>query len=173
VTWDRALSQIMFQAGNVILVTSLMDEAFPDYTQAIPTAFDTTFTLNRRDLVRMLRAFKLISQDGCVKLSYHTSGVVKFEAKSEELGDVDNALQTSVSGNAGEMLLNVHLLTDVIENVCASSLLFELSGPVEPLVIVPTGRNDCVSVLMPMVRRDSETYLTDRKDPFDGNTTCL
>jgi DNA polymerase III sliding clamp (beta) subunit (PCNA family) len=151
IVWDKILSRILFQAGPVCLVTPLINETPRDYARAIPSSFTTTFDLAHHEVLQMLKAFVPFCRNSILKLCYHKSGVVKFEAESEEF-DGECVLETDVSGQDGEMLLNMRLLANILNNVEAPSLTISVAGPTDPVLIVPTGRTDYVSVLMPMSR---------------------
>jgi DNA polymerase III subunit beta len=152
IVWDKDRSRIMFQAGHVSLVSRLVEGYFPNIAYAIPASHATVFSLTRSDLVQMLKAFKPFCRESANRLclSYQTSGLVVFQAQSEDLGNGENILTTAVEGPSGEMTINMQLLEYIVQNVRGESFQFCLSGKVKPGVIVPVGRDDCLTVFMPI-----------------------
>jgi DNA polymerase-3 subunit beta len=152
VAWDTDRARAVFQAGTVSVLTRLVEGSFPAYTAALPKTSATTFQLGRKDLEQILAAFKPIASDSSniLKLAYSTSGLLAFHAESEDLGDVDDAVETTVEGPDGQIIFNARYLADVRKFVSTESFTFFLSGEQHPGLVVPTGRKDYSFVLMPM-----------------------
>ena len=55
--------QVLFQVGDVELVTRLVDGKYPDYRKLIPANFATQATLKRADLVNVTKVSSLFARE--------------------------------------------------------------------------------------------------------------
>jgi DNA polymerase-3 subunit beta len=151
ITWNQKLSQVIFQAGPLTVVSRLIEGTFPKYSQAIPKEHRTVFTLGRKDLEQILKAFLPFAKDSSNMLKvFYTGESVTFLAESEDLGSVRDELSTIIEGEDGHIILNIVYLSEMLKAVQAQCFTFFLSGEARPALIVPLGRDDYQYVLMPM-----------------------
>ena len=151
ITWNEKLSQVVFQADALTLVSRLIEGTFPNYAAAIPKQHATTFTLGRKDLEQIIKAFVPFARDSSNILKVFYAGEqVSFLAESEGLGSVRDELPAVIEGNDGHIIFNILYLSDVLKAVSDECFTFFLSGEARPAVIVPLGRDDYQYVLMPM-----------------------
>lgn len=152
VAWDKSRARAVFQAGQVQLLTRLVEGTYPDYAAIIPKAHKTALTLERKQLEQVLQAFKPFAKDSenILKMSFTVWGAVAFHAESEGLGEADDELEADVDGEDGQIIFNLQLLADVLKFVPAETFTFYLSGPDKPGLILPAGRKDFGYTLMPM-----------------------
>lgn len=151
ITWNKDLSQVIFEAGALTVVSRLVEGTFPNYAAAIPKQHATVFTLGRSDLEQIIKAFLPFAKDSSNMLNLFYAGEqVSFLAESEDLGSVRDELPAIIEGEDGRIIFNILYLQDVLKSVAAQCFTFFLSGETRPAVIVPLGRNDYQYVLMPM-----------------------
>ena len=55
--------QVLFKAGDVELVTRLIDATYPDYRKLIPTSFTTTATVNRDEFIAITKVSSLFARE--------------------------------------------------------------------------------------------------------------
>jgi len=77
-------------------------------------------------------------------------GEVMIVGRSAERGDNEGMIDASVEGEAIEVAFNIRYLIDVLNVVGSERVILESNGSAHPGVIRPEGRDDFVSVIMPM-----------------------
>jgi DNA polymerase-3 subunit beta len=147
--WDK--ERACFTCGNLRLVARLIEGHYPKYQAALPATHKTTFTLQRSELLSLLAAFRPFTRDdsNILKLSYAAEGVT-FAARSDEMGEVSEALAMAVTGEDGYALFDAEYIADVLKNVAEESFTFSVSGYGHPCLMTPVGRDDYQALVMPM-----------------------
>lgn len=150
-------NQIIFDMGDIVLVSQLIDGNFPDYTPIIPTGFNTRAVLGRADFHKACRTADIFARE-----SSHTARVsiepgdeltpahAIIKATSVETGDNVARIDASVSGEPVEIAFNVKYMTEVLNVIDTPQVALETKSPMEPGVIKPVGDTDFVHIIMPM-----------------------
>ena len=154
VAWDRACAHVVFQAAEVQFTARLVEGTYPNVRAVIPVTHTSSFTLPRKQLEQILKAFKLIARESSniLNLVYQPRGVVTFRAESEDFGEVEDELEVAVNGPEGNIIFNIQYLADMLRFISAQEFIFYLSGANQPVVVVPDGCETYRYVLMPMSR---------------------
>jgi len=155
IMWDKARSQAVFQAGLVQVATRLIEGTFPTYEAIIPKASTTSFTIPRKDLDQIIKAFKPFAQDDANRftLSYNREqGTVGCLAESADLGEAYDEIKVPIEGEDGHIILNIRYLLDLLKHVPVDAFVFKLTTESKPGLVTPLGREDYCFVLMPMSR---------------------
>ncbi|MEM7112633.1 MAG: DNA polymerase III subunit beta [Chloroflexota bacterium] len=150
-------NQIIFDMGDIVLVSQLIDGNFPDYTPIIPTGFNTRAVLGRADFHKACRTADIFARE-----SSHTARVsiepgdeltpshAIIKATSVETGDNVARVDASVAGEPVEIAFNVKYMTEVLNVIDTPQVALETKSPMEPGVIKPVGDTDFVHIIMPM-----------------------
>ena len=77
-------------------------------------------------------------------------GEVMIVGRSAERGDNEGMIDAAVEGESMEVAFNIRYLIDVLNVVDSERVILESNGAAHPGVIRPEGRDDFVSVIMPM-----------------------
>lgn len=148
------VNHVIIRAGNIELVSQLIDGNFPDYRQIVPKKFTITSQVDRSELIQACRQASVIARDGnsSVRLCVQPSqiGVV---AQAEQTG----ALETNVTANTvfdgGENLditFNVNFLREALESMTTKNVFLRINAVNTPMMITPEGDEDYTCVLMPL-----------------------
>ena len=151
--WSRDRKHIVFQAGLVQVVSRLSEGIFPDYQSVIHTRYTTSFTVFRKDLDQIVKAFKQFAQDNAniFTLSYSRNlGRVGCLAVSNTVGEAYDEINVPIDGEDGCIMFNIRYLMDVLKYVQVDSYCFNVTTEHGPGFILVEGRNDYLYVLMPM-----------------------
>ena len=149
--------QAIFRAQDVELVSQLIDGNFPDYQQLIPDSYTTRTVLATDAFLNACRAAQVFARDAAyaARLSIKPGngsdqGSVEVTANAAETGSNESVVEAIVEGDAVEIAFNVRYLTDVLRVIDAPNVALETNGEASPGVIRPVGREDFISVIMPM-----------------------
>ena len=149
--------QAIFRAQDVELVSQLIEGTFPDYQQLIPDSYTTRTVLSTDAFLNACRAAQVFAREAAyaARLSIRPSngsdqGSVEVSANAAETGSNESVVEATVEGEPLEIAFNVRYLTDVLHVIDTPNVALETNGSASPGVIRPVGRDDFISVIMPM-----------------------
>ncbi len=149
--------QVIFHHGNVELVSQLIEGAYPDYTSIIPKGYVTRTVMSTAEFRKACKTSDIFAREAShtarLKIkpgSDLTPGQVVVSATAAETGDNVAELDASVEGGPIDIAFNIKYLVDVLNVIDAPNVALETSSPTSPGVIRPVGRDDFLTVIMPM-----------------------
>jgi len=149
--------QVIFHHGNVELVSQLIEGAYPDYTNIIPKSYATRTVMSTAEFRKACKTSDIFAREAShtarLKIkpgSDLTPGQVVVSATAAETGDNVAELDASVEGGPIDIAFNIKYLVDVLNVIDAPNVALETSSPTSPGVIRPVGRDDFLTVIMPM-----------------------
>ncbi|HEX6796540.1 MAG TPA: DNA polymerase III subunit beta [Ktedonobacterales bacterium] len=153
-------NQVLFQAGDVNLVSNLIAGQFPNFEAILPKTAATRASLPTGEFRQAAKTAALFAQTNAniVRLKVESGeggavmpGAVTLLATADELGDATTTIDAAVDGNGLEIIFNVKYLTDVLSVIDGGDVALELNTPQQPGVVKPVGQDDkYVYVIMPM-----------------------
>lgn len=147
-------NQAAFVVENMYVVSRLIDGSFPDYKQIIPKNFQTTATILKNDLVNSIKISNIFSDSlNQVKLNVDVKNKsLKIESKNSEVGEYNDQINTSVSGENIELNFNSRYIIDCIQSIPSDSLSLNFGGIGKPLLITGSTDKSFLYIVMPMNR---------------------
>ncbi len=149
--------QAIFNLGNVVLVSQLIEGQFPDFAMVIPRQHTTRVVVETAELARATRMAQVIArQDNQVVRLQATPGDegnpadVTVSATSAETGSSKTQIEAAVEGASSEILLDGRYLSQAVAAVATPQLVLEMSGRDRPVAIKTGGEDDFVHIIMPM-----------------------
>jgi DNA polymerase-3 subunit beta len=153
-------AQIAFRAEQTEVVSRLIAGQYPDVQQIIPGSYRTRAVLDRHQLTQAIRlaAYFAPAATDVVKVqidagSDQAPGRLTISATAAEIGENHTVREGIISGEGGQILLNVGYVADVLHAITTSHLALELQNAQSPAVFKPVGADDYVCVIMPMHMR--------------------
>ncbi|MFZ5800032.1 MAG: DNA polymerase III subunit beta [Candidatus Omnitrophota bacterium] len=129
-------NQVLFNIDNILIVSRLIEGAFPNYQQVIPPPLEKKIKINRLDFLAAIRRANLLTTPDfqAIKLEIFKNKMVVSKStpdvgESREELDIEYAGKELISG------FNPHYLIDALKNLKEEFLFFELSEPDKPGVI--------------------------------------
>jgi len=157
ITVNEQKSQAMFRLNNAEIVTQLVQGTFPNYSQVIPSKYETRAVVDVGELTRVSRMCSVFARDASniVRITVApgadlTPGKITITAQSEEVGGNVGELDGLVDGDEAKIAFNVKYVLDVLGVIRQSQVALEVSNPSSPGVIRPIGVDNYVHVIMPM-----------------------
>lgn len=141
-------NQALFDFGNVVIISRLIEGEFPDYQQVIPPPSETKVRINREQFLLAIRRASLLATPDyqAVKLEVFREKLVI----SKSTPDVGESREEMAIENTGKELVvgfNPNYLIDALKNLAKETIEFELSGSEKPGVIRDDGY---VYIVLPM-----------------------
>ena len=150
-------NQVIFQLKDVELVSQLIEGEYPDYKQLIPSAHTTRSVVSTDEFRNACRAASIFARESAytVRLKIVPGGelepgTIEVTANSPETGSNETMVEATIEGDPVEIAFNVKYLMDVLSVIDTPHVALETSTPSSPGVIRPVGREDFLSVIMPM-----------------------
>ncbi len=150
VTHDE--QQVLFQVGDVELVTRLVDGKYPDYKKLIPEKFATEARLKREDLMNVTKVSSLFAREsaGSVTIEVDSkAGQLSIRSVASQLGENTATADAKVTGS-GNITLNSRYLLDALNALSGEEVVFGFNGKLEPTLLSDPAADDYKHVIMPL-----------------------
>jgi len=143
-------SQVLFEMGEINLISRLINGQYPDYQQIIPKNFTISAKVSREELLNIIRVAGLFSsKTNDVKL---TLAANKLEVLSQDpdLGENKSQLEAETKGKGIEVVFNYHYLLDGLNNISTKQINLGFNSEASPAILNPVGDNSYLYVVMPI-----------------------
>jgi len=144
--------QVLFQVGDVELVTRLVDGKYPDYKKLIPEKFETKATLKRTDLVNVTKVSSLFAREsaGSVTIELNEeSKQLSIRSVASQLGENTATAEAKITGT-GSITLNSRYLLDALNALSSDEVVFGFNGKLEPTLLSDPAGDDYKHIIMPL-----------------------
>ena len=138
-------------------MTQLIQGTFPNYSQLIPSSYDTRVVVNLQEFLRATRTAAIFARDGSgivrVQMAGGSDGAegsLSILSKAEEVGENQGEIDAKVEGGENRIAFNSKFLADVLGMLEGDEVALETTTPSSPGVLKPLGNDDYVHVVMPM-----------------------
>jgi len=141
-------NQALFDFGDAVIISRLIEGEFPDYQQVIPEASETKIKISREQFLLAIRRASLLATP-----DYQAVKLEVFKEKlviSKSTPDVGESREEVAIENSGKELVvgfNPAYLIDVLKNLAKETIEFELAGSEKPGVIRDNGY---IYIVLPM-----------------------
>ena len=131
ISW--ANNHVAFTFGTTYFVSNLINGDYPDYHRVIPTRFDATATLNRRDFEEAVRFVSPISRDvNYQTINFHFSGdTLEVFEEDPQIGRSDTSIPVQLEGDDLSITFNCNYIEDILKHSSGETVILHLqrSGP--------------------------------------------
>jgi len=136
---------------DVEVSSRLIEGAYPNYAQVIPSSQTTTVTLPAATLLRETRTASILAKDAANVVRLATGeGTLTLHAQTAEVGDDEAPLTAVVSGEGVQIAFNARYVLDALAVIDSEEVALGFNGPLSPGVIRPVGREDYLYIVMPV-----------------------
>ncbi len=143
-------SQIVFEIGEVVLSSRLIDGQFPNYRQLLPESVDHELRLDTAEIVDVVRRVSLLAQKNTPLRLRFADGELTVSAQTPDVGEASETLPAPFAGEPLEIGFNPEFLRDGLESVESSELLLKLISPLRPGLIESPDGEGFVYLIMPI-----------------------
>jgi len=143
-------NQAIFELGDVLLSTRLIDGQFPNYRQLLPESVEHELRLSTAEVTDVVRRISLLAQKNApLRLSF-AEGTLTVSAQTPDVGEAREALPVLFHGEPFEIGFNPEFLRDGLESVQSDELVMKLISPLRPGLIESPETGDFVYLIMPI-----------------------
>jgi len=153
--YKKKESQIIFEIGDTILSSRVIEGEFPDYNKIIPKDSKIDLTVDREELLNSVKLASVFSRD--------SSNIVKFKLKKNTLlleaeskmyghqkGSVDIKLEKGKVDKQYEILFNHRFLEDFLNAAESDDVLLKFNEPNSSGVFLDTKDSKYLHLIMPV-----------------------
>jgi DNA polymerase-3 subunit beta len=142
-------TQIIFEFGDVMVASKLIEGTFPNYRQVIPSQCQERITIERETLLTALRRVALFMTEkaSAVKVTFSKNRMT-ITMNSPEVGEARDSIPIKYSARDMSVAFNPEFMMDPLRNLEVDEVFLELTDELSPGVIkcdIPF-----LYVLMPM-----------------------
>lgn len=144
--------QVLFQVGDVELVTRLVEGKYPDYRKLIPASFQTIAVLKRADLLNVTKVSSLFARESAGSVTIEvddTRQELSIRSVASQLGENTATASGKVTGS-GSITLNSRYLLDGLNALSGDEVSFGFNGKLEPTLLRDPKNDDYQHIIMPL-----------------------
>ena len=135
-------SQVLFEIGNILFYSRLLEGSYPDTDRLLPTESSTSVQFELAELSSALDRASLVTHAGrnnVVRLSLDTENQkVVLSGESAEIGNVEEEVRfKNLSGENLELSFNPDYLRDALRASITDSIVMKFTQPLRPFTVVP------------------------------------
>ena len=151
VTVGAQKNQVLFKTGDVELMSRLIEGTYPNYQQVIPAQSTTTITTKTQDLLFTTKMVSLFSKDAANVIKFKTEGgKLTLTANTSEVGQNVAGVDAKIDGQDLQVAFNSKYLLDVLAILGTEEVQLGFTGPLNPGIIRPVGKDDYLYIIMPV-----------------------
>jgi DNA polymerase-3 subunit beta len=151
VTVSLSDAKIRFVAGDITILSKLIDATYPDYKRILPTNNDKLVTFGTDDMAKAVARVSVISTERgrAVKLSIADEQIT-LAASNPEAGSAAEDIVVGYSGAPIEIGFNGQYMTDMLGALPAGGVNMAIADPFSPALFTTDAAPGLLCVLMPM-----------------------
>jgi DNA polymerase-3 subunit beta len=143
-------NQVVFELGDVVLSSRLIDGQFPNYRQLLPESVEHELRMASAELTDVVRRISLLAQKNApLRLSF-SEGTLSVSAQTPDVGEASEAIPVPYHGELFEIGFNPEFLRDGLESIDTDELVLKLISPLRPGLIESPDTGDFVYLIMPI-----------------------
>ena len=151
VTVQISATKLRVTAGDVVLLSKVIDGTFPDYTRVVPQNNTNLFTANADDMKAASDLVALMSSERTksVRMSF-AGGECKMEVVGADSNKGCEVVAVEQDGEDMVIGFNARYLADALAHVDSDNVVLRLGSNGEAAVIQPEGDDNVLYVVMPV-----------------------
>jgi len=143
-------NQVIFELGDIVLSSRLIDGQFPNYRQLLPETVEHELRIASAEVTDVVRRISLLAQKNApLRLSF-SEGTLTISAQTPDVGEASEAIPVPFHGESFEIGFNPDFLRDGLESIDSSELVLKLISPLRPGLIESPDTGDFVYLIMPI-----------------------
>lgn len=141
-------NQVLFDLGNLVIISRLIEGEFPDYQQVIPGVSENKMRIGREAFLLAIRRAALLTTPDyqAVKMEIFKNKLVVSKA-TPDIGESREEVDVEYKGKEMAIGFNPQYLIDALKNLTVDTIELELTDSEKPGVIRTNGY---VYIVLPM-----------------------
>jgi DNA polymerase III subunit beta len=143
-------NQVVFEVGRLTLSSRLIDGQFPNYRQLLPETYEHELTVDRAELLEVVRRISLMAQKNApLRLSF-AEGEVRVSAQTPDVGEASEPMPVPFGGEPFEIGFNPEFLVAGLESAGSDDVRLKLISPLRPGLVEAADGSGFLYLIMPI-----------------------
>lgn len=140
-----------FKKNDETLAVRVIDEEFPNYSQAIPDTNKIEVALSRREFQQCLKRVSLMSEERskAVTIEFFKNGAT-MSAANPIYGEARETITAGYEGSGVKIGVNAGYFIDTLAAIDSETVLLKINDKDRPILITPGDEMNYKCVIMPM-----------------------
>jgi DNA polymerase-3 subunit beta len=143
-------NQVVFEVGDVVLSSRLIEGQFPNYRQLLPESYEHELRMNGEEMAGVVRRISLMAQKNAPLRMSFKEGELVVSAQTPDVGEASEPLPAPFAGEPFEIGFNPDFLRDGLESAGAGDLVLKLISPLRPGLIESGDGSGFLYLIMPI-----------------------
>ncbi len=144
-------NKVMFEAGDVTLLSSLLGDNFPPFEQIIPNQFSFKATVNREVFETAVRRASVLASESTNQVILELDGgEMLVRGESKELGEAKDMIEIQYNGPPNKVSYKGDFIYDFLKAASTEKVELLLNDAVSPAGYKEEGKEEFLHVIMPM-----------------------
>ena len=148
-------NQILFEMGNCIVVSKLIEGEFLNYNAVIPSEKETRIKIRTKELLGAFERVALFSKESAdkdkkspVKMAVNLDKIVL--SCNSQTGDATEFLTCGIEGKQLEIGFNPRFIIDALKFIEEEEIYLDFISSISPAIIRPVNGNDFIYMILPL-----------------------
>ncbi len=148
-------NQALFQIGDSIIISRIIEGDFLNYNTIIPENYETKVRVKTKNLLDSFERVALFARENKekdkkspVKMKIGIDGIVL--SCVSDTGDAKEVISSVVEGNDIEIGFNPRYVIEALKAIDDNEISIEFTSSISPVLIKPTVNNDYIYVVLPI-----------------------
>jgi DNA polymerase-3 subunit beta len=143
--------QIELHAGNVKLLSRLIDGKFPDYRQILPKETKTTVRFDAGELTTAVKRMHYFAKEINNNLTFHCGkGQTRLTTPQTQVGKDEATLTTEIKGDENKIALSSSYLLDFLGHINGDALEMKMIDSMHPAIFIMPDNPRFLHLIMPL-----------------------
>lgn len=147
-------NNIIFNLGDIILTSRLLEGPYPNFDQVIPSDNDKKMIVNKSELAGAVRRVSILSNalTHQVKFSIKDNTLTLSTTNADVGGEGKEMIECDFTGDTIELGYNANYINEILNKIDGDEVLFELSTSVSAGVVYSpdVSKDDFLCLVMPL-----------------------
>ena len=144
-------NQIIFNLGQTIVSSRLIEGVFPAWEKIIPNEFVSRVIVDKEMLLTAIKLAAVFAKSETNILIINVNkGILSLQSSTKEIGSQENEIEAETEGEEIQIAFNTKFLQDAISACPSSQLTMEFSGSLSAAQIKPIGIEGLKYIVMPV-----------------------
>ena len=147
-------NQILFDMGNCILVSRLLEGEYLNYTGIIPKEYETSITVNTRELLACFERASLVieSEERKYPVNLDINDDMMVITSNTNLGNVREEIRLEMEGKKLGISFNPRYFIDALRVIDNEAIKIEFTSNIGPCTIRPLQDDSFAYMILPVRR---------------------
>tara|TARA_S200000501_G_scaffold51493_1_gene41469 strand:- start:1190 stop:2305 length:1116 start_codon:yes stop_codon:yes gene_type:complete len=144
-------NKVVFNIGEIIFISKLIDGSFPDYKRVIPTDNTNVLKISRDKLLSAVDRVSTIANEKSPVVKFKLlKNVLNLNTVNNESSTASEDLMINYNGDEIEIGFNSKYIMDIVNNLEDPEISINLKDNTSPIIAQENSNTNLVYVLMPM-----------------------